>query len=72
MNISRSKTANIINRLIDLDYIEKENRTRGRGEKIPQELVRERLKNISYEHIACADNRLLREKVNNIWQKKSK
>ena len=33
MNISRSKTANIINRLIDLGYIEKENRTRGRGGK---------------------------------------
>ena len=174
MNISRSKTANIINRLIDLGYIEKENRTRGRGgkgsniytvcteyyedkkqsaekttdgipeghrdslleepdsmqdglykysnnniknfinnqsssierlmdqaetynlegqlkidfeealermyrqkyikfygEKIPQELVRERLKNISYEHIACADNRLPREKVGGIWQKKN-
>ena len=174
MNISRSKTANIINRLINLGYIEKENRTRGRGgkasnlytvcteyyedekqsaekttdsiskghrdslpekpdsmqdglykysnknikdfinnqslsierlmdqaetynlegqlkidfeealermysqkyikvydEKIPQELVRERLKNISYEHIACADNRLPREKVNGIWQKKN-
>lgn len=174
MKISRSKTANIINRLIDLGYIEKENRTRGRGgkgsnlytvcteyyedekqyaektmdsmpdelrdslleepdsmpdglnkypnininnfinnqsssierlmdqaetynlegqlktdfeealekmysrkyikvygEKIPQELVRERLKNISYEHIACADNRLPREKVNDIWQKKN-
>ena len=174
MKISRSKTANIINRLIDLGYIEKENRTRGRGgkgsnlytvcqeyyedkkqsaekttdsilkghrdglpekpdsmqdglykysnknikdfinnqsssierlmdqaetynlegqlkidfkkalermyrqkyikvygEKIPQELVRERLKNISYEHIACADNRLPREKVNGIWQKKN-
>lgn len=71
MNISRSKTANIINRLIDLGYIEKENRTRGRGEKIPQELVRERLKNISYEHISCADNRLPREKVNSIWQKKN-
>ena len=46
MNISRSKTANIINRLIYLGYIEKENRTRGRGEKIPQELVRERLKKL--------------------------
>ena len=33
MNISRSKTANIINRLIDLGYVEKENRTRGRGGK---------------------------------------
>ena len=33
MKISRSKTANIINRLIDLGYIEKENRTRGRGGK---------------------------------------
>ena len=33
MNISRSKTANIINRLIDLGYIEKENRTRGRDGK---------------------------------------
>ncbi len=33
MNISRSKTANIINRLINLGYIEKENRTRGRGGK---------------------------------------
>ena len=33
MNIIRSKTANIINRLIDLSYIEKENRTRGRGGK---------------------------------------
>ena len=54
-----------------MGYIEKENRTRGRGEKIPQELVRERLKNISYEHIACADNRLPREKVNGIWQKKN-
>ena len=41
------------------------------GEKIPQELVRERLKNISYEHIACADNSLPREKVNGIWQKKN-
>ena len=41
------------------------------GEKIPQESVRERLKNISYEHIACADNRLPREKVNGIWQKKN-
>ena len=174
MKISRSKTANIINRLINLGYIEKENRTRGRGgkgsnlytvcteyyedekqsaekttdsiskghrdslpeepdsmqdglykysnkntkdfinnqslsierlmdqaetynlegqlkidfeealermyrqkyikvygEKIPQELVRERLKNISYEHIACADNRLPREKINSIWQKKN-
>ncbi len=174
MKISRSKTANIINRLIDLGYIEKENRTRGRGgkgsnlytvcteyyedekqsaekttdsiseghrdslseepdsmpdglykdsnknikdfinnqsssierlmdqaetyelegqlkidfeealermyrqkyikvygEKIPQEKVREQLKNISYEHIACADNRLPREKVNGIWQKKN-
>ena len=54
-----------------MGYIEKENRTRGRGEKIPKELVRERLKNISYEHIACADNRLPREKVNSIWQKKN-
>ncbi len=174
MNISCSKTANIINRLINLGYIEKENRTRGRGgkgsnlytvcqeyyedekqstekttdsipeghhdsiseepdsmqdglykysnknikdfinnqtssiemlmdqaetyelegqlkidfeealermyrqkyikvygEKIPQKLVRERLKNISYEHIACADNRLPREKINGIWQKKN-
>ena len=33
MKISRSKTANIINHLIDLGYIEKENRTRGRGGK---------------------------------------
>ena len=33
MNISRSKTANIINRLINWGYIEKENRTRGRGGK---------------------------------------
>ena len=33
MNISRSKTANIINRLINLGYIEKENRTIGRGGK---------------------------------------
>ena len=33
MKISRSKTANIINRLIYLGYIEKENRTRGRGGK---------------------------------------
>ena len=174
MKISRSKTANIINCLIDLGYIEKENRTRGRGgkgsnlytvcqeyyedekqsaekttdgipeghrnslpeeldsmqdvlykysnnniynfinnqsssiemlkdqaetyelegqlkidfeealermyrqkyikvygEKIPQELVQERLKNISYEHIVCADNRLPIEKINGIWQKKT-
>ncbi len=33
MNISRSKTANIINRLINLGYVEKENRTKGRGGK---------------------------------------
>ena len=41
------------------------------GEIIPREIVRKRLENISYEHIACADNRLPREKINGIWQKKN-
>ena len=34
------------------------------GEKIPQEIVRERLKNISYEHIAYVDNNIPRTVTN--------